>query len=430
MGTFKLNPATNKWEPVTNAQKNDSDLRRIASGAGLSLQQVLYGTDKQSVAARKNYEKSTATSSTPYGTASGSYGAMSLAEPSKNSATYDFWANRPNQTRPDTVPVDDVPMSGQDNIDAMWQSVYDEASAYQQIYGEQPPASWWDARTTPIENAQKRYDAAAKGTSGVGNAAASAETERINKIKGGKAGEQFLREQATARKTDMLKRVAETFDPLQQANQAQLTEVLKNASDAFDLAEKQVGAAQQDFAKNFQTSKAYEGVPIATYNVADNPLLAALQQQGAGTEQVTAATNLANQTAKQTSDLEKWAMSQLNTGQQNYGSAIQNAAQLGTTAALQGLGARRAEVQTGINTQFADQLAAIAKERAGASSNVDSTIADIISKADEMAAKTQADYGSLPAKKTKPKKSTNTTPVVNTSKTTKKTDKSKIEIVK
>jgi hypothetical protein len=414
MGTFKLNPATNKWEPITNAQKNDSDLRRIASASGLSLQQVLHGTDKQSIAARKNYEKTTATSSTPYGTASASYGSMSLAEPAKDKtgAAGRTWIGRdPSATAP-VVP--DAPMSGQDNIDSMWQAVYDEASAYQQIYGEQPPASWWDARTTPIENAQKRYDVAGKGTSGT--AAAAKETERINKVKGGQAGEKFLRDQATVRKTEMLKRVAETFDPMQQATQTQLTAVLKNASDAFDLAEKQIGTAKGNFDKNFKASTAYEGVPISTYSVADNPLLAALQQQGAGTEQVTAATNLANQTAKQTSDLQKWAMSQLNTGEQNYGSAVQNAAQLGTTAALQGLGARKAEVQTGINTQFADQLAQLAKERATAGSNVDATIADIISKADEMAAKTQADYGSLPVKKTTTKKSTDTTPVVDTTK--------------
>ena len=414
MATFKLNPTTNKWEPITEKQKGDSDLRRIASGAGLSLQQVLYGTGKQEVAARKQYEKVTATSSNPYGVGKGTYGEVSLPKPPEDTGRE--WIGRdPSADAP--VPAD-VPMTPQDEIDGMWQSVYDEAQSYQQIYGEQPPASWWTSRTTPIENAQKRYDLTVKGTSGTKSgpsfadtlardkfkyekekdaaAAASAEAGRLNKIAGGKAGETYLREQAQTRKVDMLKRVAELYDPQQQATKDQLVEVLKNASAAFDLAEKQVGTAQEQFAKDFKGSTAYEGVPVGTYSVADNPLLAALRSQGAGTDEVQAATDLARQTGQQTSDLEKYALRQLNVGQQNYGSAIQNASQMGTMAALQQLGGRRAEVQSGINTQFAEQLAALGKERTRAESDVDSVIADIISKADEMAANTKVEEGVKP----------------------------------
>jgi hypothetical protein len=103
-----------------------------------------------------------------------------------------------------------------------------------------------------------------------------------------------------------------------------------------------------------------------------------------------------------TSDLEKWALGQLNVGQQNYGSAIQNAAQMGTMAALQQLGGRRADVKTGIEQQFADALAELGKQEVGAKGGVDEAIADIISKADEMRAKTTADYGMLPSEVKKP----------------------------
>lgn len=414
MATFKLNPVTNKWQPITEQQKGDSDLRRIASGFGLSLQQVLYGTGKQEVAARKQYEKVTATSSNPYGVGKGSYGEVSLPEPPKDTGRE--WIGRDPSA--DAPAPEDVPMTPQDNIDAMWQAVYDEAQSYQTIYGEQPPSSWWDARTTPIENAQKRYDLTVKGTSGTKSgpsyadtlardkfkyeksqdaaALAKEETDKLGKIAGGKAGETYLREQAKTRKADMLKRVAELYDPQQQATKNQLVEVLKNASAAFDLAEKQVGTAQEQYTKNFKGSTAYEGVPVSTYSVADNPLLAALRSQGAGTGEVQAATDLARQTGQQTSDLEKYALAQLNTGQMNYGSAQQNAAQMGTMAALQQLGGRRAEVKSGINTQFAEQLAALGKERTGAELDVDSTIADIISRADEMAATTKVDEGKAP----------------------------------
>ena len=326
----------------------------------------------------------------------------------------------PSPATPAAPAAPEVPMTGQDIIDSMWQTVFDEAAEYKAASPtkEDPPAGWWTSRTTRIENAQKRLDLANKTTSGTKSgpsfsdilaskkfqyeksqdaaALAKEETDRLGKIAGGKAGEAYLREQAKTRKTDMLKRVAELYDPQQQATKDQLAEVLKNASAAFDLAEKQVGAAQEQYAKNFKGSTAYEGVPISTYSVADNPLLAALRSQGAGTAEVQAATDLARQTGQQTSDLEKYALAQLNTGQMNYGSAQQNAAQMGTMAALQQLGGRRAEVKSGINTQFAEQLAALGKERTGAESDVDSVIADIISKADEMAANTKVDEGKAP----------------------------------
>jgi hypothetical protein len=298
----------------------------------------------------------------------------------------------------------------------MWQAVYDEAAVYRQTFGEEPPSSWWTARTTQIENQQKRFDATAKAQAGASSAAATAaakakkeEQERVRKVKGGRQGEAFLREQAVTRKAEMLKRVAELYDPMETKSKEDLAVVLQNASDAFDLAEQQVGEAQTKFEEQFKPSTAYQGAPVSTFNVADNPLLAALQSQGAGTAEVGAATDYARQTAAQTSALEKWANEQLNVGQQNYGSAVQNAAQMGTMAALQQLGGRRAEVKSGIDQQFADALAKIAAERTGSESDVDEKIADIISKADEMAAKTTADYGNLPkeekpAAPAKPKK--------------------------
>ena len=419
--SFRFNTVTNKWEqtsagangnpPLTPEQKKDGDLRQTASQFGLSLEQVLYGADRQSVAARRAYTQKTATSSTPYGTAQGSSGEMSLAEPQKTGRE---WIGRDPSA--DAALEEQIPLTGQDAIDSMWQAVYDEAAVYRQTFGEEPPSSWWTARTTQIENQQKRFDTAAKAQAGASAAAATAaakakkeEQERVRKVKGGRQGEAFLREQANTRKAEMLQRVAELYDPLKTKSEEDMAVFLENASDAFDLAETQVGEAQTNFEEQFKPSTAYQGAPVSTFNVANNPLLAALQQQGAGTAEVGAATDYARQTAAQTSALEKWANEQLNVGQQNYGSAVQNAAQMGTMAALQQLGGRRAEVKSGIEQQFADALSKIAQERTSAESGVDETIAKIITAADEMAAKTTADYGNLPkeekpAEPAKPKK--------------------------
>jgi hypothetical protein len=418
---FKFNPATGKFEvapstqkpsenkspfpALTTAQKSDPKLRQLSSQFGMSPQQLLYGTTPQNKAANQAYKKATATSSTPYGVGQGTYGQMSLAEPPKKGDREWIGRTAPTQAPTDAETVNDP----QGVINALWQNVYDEAAQYQTIYGEAPPSGWWSARTAPIEAAQKRLDTTAKsGSSGASAAAAAAakakkeETERIRNVKGGREGEAFLREQAVTRKEEMLKRVADLYDPQKTKSDDDLKAVLKSASEAFDLAEEQVSGAQTNFEQQFRPSTAYEGVPISTFNVADNPLLAALQSQGAGTEQVQAATDLARQTAQSTSDLEKYALSQLNVGQQNYGSAQQNAALMGTMAGLQQLGGRRADVKSGIEQQFADALAKIGAEQTGAESKVDETIADLISEADKMRADTTAKYGNLPSETKKP----------------------------
>lgn len=390
---FRMNPVTNKWEQVPAQGKGQpAPSPATAKTPTVNLPQasrVASVTAPQRIAPAVTPKPASGTTPKP---PAGTQVGPQLAE---------------------TGSVMPQQMDGQSIVNAMWQALYDEADAYKAANFEDPPAGWWSARMAPIEAAQKRLDASTK-TSGDGGAsdrakAAQAEAERIRNVKGGREAESFLREQAQTRKAEMLKRVAELYDPQQTKSAEDLKIVLQSAADAFDLAEKQVGEAQTGFEKQFRPSTAYEGVPISTFNVADNPLLAALQSQGAGTGEVQAATDYARQMGQSTGDLEKWALSQLNVGQQNYGSAVQNAAQMGTMAALQQLGGRRADVKTGIEQQFADALAELGKQRTGAEGNVDETIADIISKADEIRADTTAKYGNLPKEnvaKTLPDKET------------------------
>jgi hypothetical protein len=390
---FKFNPATGKFE-VVPAQGKGQPNPATAKTPTANLPQatrVATQTRPQRIAPASNV------------------GPQPPAQPPRAAAgpPSPITGQYPSVVKP-VQPVAPTP-DGQTIIQSMWDGLYAEAATYRTIYGEEPPASWWSARISPIEAAQKRLDASVKPSGDGGKAAADAaakakkeEIERIRNVKGGREGEAFLREQAVTRKEEMLKRVADLYDPQKTKTDDDLKAVLKSASEAFDLAEEQVSGAQTNFEQQFRPSTAYEGVPISTFNVADNPLLAALQSQGAGTGEVQAATDLARQTAQSTSDLEKYALSQLNIGQQNYGSAQQNAALMGTMAGLQQLGGRRADVKSGIEQQFADALAKIGAEQTGAESKVDETIADIISKADEMRADTTAKYGNLPSETKKP----------------------------
>lgn len=303
-----------------------------------------------------------------------------------------------------------VQPTGQAAIDAAWQAIYDEADAYRAAYGEEPPSSWWSTKTAQVENIQKRFDAQEKAAADAAKASASAaaaaakakaeaekeERERVRKVRGGQAAEGFLREQAAQRKTDMLKRVAELYDPLKTKTKDDLARTLQAASDAFDLAEQQVQDAGKAYQQGITPTKAYSEIPLATFQTAENPLLAALQQQGAGTGEVTAATEQANQFMAQQSALEKWAAGQLNVGQQNYDIAAQNAAKGALQAGLMQLSGRRADVKSGIEQQFADALSQIAQNETGALSDVDKTIAEIIAEADKVKADTLKDYGTLP----------------------------------
>ena len=387
--SFRMNPVTNKWERVPAQGKGQPTPSPSTAKTPTAKPQRTAPTVIRSVPTTKPQ------------------GIGPTVTPRSTSNTGGVPANASGDFGPqlnETVPTKQDPQAV---INSMWQALYDEAAAYKQInFGEDPPASWWSARMTPIEDAQKRLDATtkSKGDGGASDRAkaAQAEAERIRKIKGGREAEAFLREQAVTRKEEMLKRVAELYDPLKTKSAEDLKTVLESASQAFDLAETQVGEAQTNFQQQFKPSTAYEGVPVSTFNVADNPLLAALQSQGAGTGEVQAETDYARQSAQSTSDLEKWALSQLNVGQQNYGSAVQNAAQMGTMAALQQLGGRRADVKTGIEQQFADALAELNKSEVGAKGSVDEAIADIIGKADDIAAETTKDYGDLPKKVKKP----------------------------
>ena len=391
---FRMNPVTNKWEQVPAQGKGQP----TPSPATTKTPTVNIGQARTTTA---NLPQATRVAAT---TRPQRITPTVTPRPTTSTTPRPPTGGAPVGPQPSeigSVPVVPQQMDGQTVINAMWQALYDEADAYKEgNFGEDPPAGWWASRTAPIEAAQKRLDASGK-TKGDGGAsdrakAAKEEAERIRKIRGGRQGEAFLIEEAKTRKEEMLKRVAELYDPLKTKSTEDLKTVLQSASDAFDLAEQQVSGAQKNFEQQFRPSTAYQGVPISTFSVADNPLLAALQSQGAGTEQVQAATDLARQTAQSTSDLEKYALSQLNVGQQNYGSAQQNAARMGTMAALQQLGGRRADVKTGIEQQFADALAELKKAEVGAKGGVDETIADLISAANKMRADTMADYGLLP----------------------------------
>ena len=237
--------------------------------------------------------------------------------------------------------------------------------------------------------------------------ALAAET-RLRGIAGGNAAADYLFSQAGKRTTEGLIRIKELYDPMKSMADSEFATQLELLANDFKTARGQVTGAGEDFLKNFVDSVAYKDVPISTLEAPTNPLLAALQSQGAGTGEVQAVSDFAKQFATSTSDLGKWAASQLNVGQQNFDIASKRAATGATTAALQGLAGQEPRIKAGMQADLNKRLQDIALQKAQASESVYARQATQEDSAAAIKAQTMAQYGYVPPKdepkKEEPKK--------------------------
>ena len=232
-------------------------------------------------------------------------------------------------------------------------------------------------------------------------AEAKAEADRIKDIDtararaAGESAATFLESSAASQKATADKRIGDLYGGLQTSAKDRLDLLLKQLETDTVTAQNTVTGANEQFNKSFTPSVGYTA-PVTTLNVAENPLLAALQQQGAGTEEVQAATNLAQQTAGATSDLQKWAMGQLGVGQQNFEAGVQNANSQALQAALQNLATRKSQVGTSFQSGYQTELDKIAADQASAQSDSDAAIQKLIDEAANIRAKTIAETGITP----------------------------------
>jgi hypothetical protein len=229
---------------------------------------------------------------------------------------------------------------------------------------------------------------------------------RVRGIRGGEAAAQVFESAAGKRTLEGLQRIKELYDPMSQMANDEFATQLDLLSKDFETARGQVQGAGEDFLKSFVDSVAYQNVPITTLEAPTNPLLAALQSQGAGTGEVQAVSNFAKQFATSTSDLGKWAANQLNIGQQNFDIASKRAATGATTAALQGLAGQEPRIKAGMQADLNKRLQDIALQRAQAEESVYARQRDMEDRAAAIRAETLAKYG--PEDKTTTTKDTQT----------------------
>jgi hypothetical protein len=204
-----------------------------------------------------------------------------------------------------------------------------------------------------------------------------------------------LESSAATQKATADKRIGDLYGGLQTSAKDRLDLMLKQLETDANTAGKTITDAGDAYTKSFKPSMGYTA-PVTTLNVGENPLLAALQQQGAGTGEVQAATNLAQQTSGATSDLQKWAMGQLNVGQQNYEAGMQNVNAQALQAALQNLASNKSKAATGFQYDYSSGVDKIKADQAAAQAAADAEIEKLIAEAANIRAKTIAETGKTP----------------------------------
>jgi len=222
---------------------------------------------------------------------------------------------------------------------------------------------------------------------------ALAEVARLRGYDGGMAAADLLESRSGERLVTALQAVKDLYDPLDQKTTEELSQQLGQIATNFAAARGQVNVAGVDFLENFAKTLAYTQVPITQFSAGQNPLMEALRQQGASTVEVQNAMDLATATSQSTSDLAKWATSQLNVTQQNMDSAAMNASRGATQTALQGLASREPEVQANMTMKYNDLMATLMRERAAANASANQAGYAGQDAADAIRANTMANYG-------------------------------------
>lgn len=249
------------------------------------------------------------------------------------------------------------------------------------------------------------YDAAYAQYKGSVNAGAAAtrkaDADRLKAIDtararaAGESAATFLESSAATQKATADKRIGDLYGGLQTSAKDRLDLMLKQLETDATAAGKTITDAGDAYTKSFKPSMGYTA-PVTTLNVGENPLLAALQQQGAGTGEVQAATNLAQQTSGATSDLQKWAMGQLNVGQQNYEAGMQNVNAQALQAALQNLASNKSKAATGFQYDYSSAVDKINTDQAAAQAAADAEIEKLITEAANIRANTIKETGITP----------------------------------
>lgn len=159
------------------------------------------------------------------------------------------------------------------------------------------------------------------------------------------------------------------------------------------LSRGEIEAVTNEYLQNLAPTRAFENVPLIAMEAEQNPLLAALASQGAGTQEIESQRALDTALANQMRALSERASQQYGATESAYVDALRRAAQGAQASGLSALTARGVQERSAIGSRYADFLNQLRTSQAEAEAQVSQNLQEQIMKIAEERAKAVEEYG-------------------------------------
>ena len=178
--------------------------------------------------------------------------------------------------------------------------------------------------------------------------------ERRRKLQAALAGATSMEQQSKSAAQQALDAIKGIYDPQEADVETQRVKQLQLLADAISSGQSDISKAEADFLRDIVAPTGFKDVPFVGLSQEQNPLLAALQAQGAGTAEVESQRALDAQLANALKGLSERAATQSQASEQAYFEALKNAGRGASLAGRTYLAQRQPEISAGIESQFAD----------------------------------------------------------------------------
>jgi hypothetical protein len=165
-----------------------------------------------------------------------------------------------------------------------------------------------------------------------------------------------------------------------------------------------IDAATAAYLENLAPTQAFQNVPLIALQAEQNPLLAALASQGAGTQEVESQRALDTALAEQMRALSERSAAQYGATESAYVDALRRMAQGAQAAGQQALSQRGVELGAGITSRYQDLANQLRTAQLEAETEVNRNLQDMLNQIGEQRAKAVGEFG-VP-KESKPKAET------------------------
>lgn len=241
----------------------------------------------------------------------------------------------------------------------------------------------------------------AASTSAADKALADAQ-ERRRRLQAGLDAASALETQSKSAAEKALASLADIYDPQLTDVEDQRKAQLELLANAISGGQADISKAEADFLRDIVAPTAYKDIPFVGLSQEQNPLLAALQSQGAGTAEVQSQRELDAQLANALKGLSERAATQTQRADEAYFEALKNAGRGTSLAGRTYLSQRQPEIGAGIESQFSKIANELRTSRAGAEADVEAQLQKALADAIKTKAEAESEYGPIvPAKKKK-----------------------------